>query len=170
MTLFHSTKRAKQWRQKKKHLHGVAPLWVNKNTFSCYNSFFFSVKAYKNLSSGRYCKKLPFMSNANALSDISPDDTKSCVHFSLSHIFVDVCLNDTYFPVAYLVITLCYCYCLFNVEYAIVTFYKFYPCLFKGDTSGTNELQSLFMTNVNAFSAYTLTLIVIIANVSYSSA
>ena len=67
------------------------------------------------------------MSNANALSDISPDDTKSCAHFSLSHIFVDVCLNGTYFPVAYLVITLCYCYCLFKVEYAIVTFYKFYP-------------------------------------------
>ena len=88
---------------------------------------FFSVKAYKNLSSGRYCKKLPFMSNANALTDISPDDTKSCVHFSLSHIFVDVCLNGTYFPVAYFVITLCYCYCLFNVEYAIATFYKFYP-------------------------------------------
>ena len=89
--------------------------------------FFFLVKAYKNLSSGRYCKTLPFMSNANSLSDISPDDTKSYVHFSLSHIFVDVCLNGTYFPVAYFVITLCYCYCLFNVEYAIVTFYKFYP-------------------------------------------
>lgn len=85
------------------------------------------MKAYKNLSSGRYCKKLQFMSNANALSDISPDDTKSCAHFSLSHIFVDVCLNGTYFPVAYFVMTLCYCYCLFNVEYAIVTFYKFYP-------------------------------------------
>ena len=65
---------------------------------------FFSVKAYKNLSSGRYCKKLLFMSNTNALSDISPDDAKSCVHFSLSHIFVDVCLNGTYFPVAYFIL------------------------------------------------------------------
>ena len=136
----------------------------------------FSVKAYKNLFSGRYCKKLPFMSNVNALSDISPDDTRSCVHFSLSHIFVDVCLNGTYFPVAYFVITLCYCYCLFNVEYTIVTFTNFTLtnvrlfCLFKGDTSGINELQSLFMTIVNAFIAYTLTLIVIIANVSCSSA
>ena len=134
------------------------------------------MKAYKNLSSGRYCKKLPFMSNANALSDISPDDTKSCVHFSLSHIFVDVCLNGTYFPVAYFVITLCYCYCLFNVEYAIVTFCKFYPdkcqtiLLIQRRHLGYNELQSLFMTNVNAFSAYTLTLIVIIVNVSCSSA
>lgn len=67
---------------------------------------FFSVKAYKNLSSRPYCKKLPFMSNVNALSDIFLDDTKSCVYFSLSHILGDVCLNGTNFPVEYFVITL----------------------------------------------------------------
>ena len=65
------------------------------------------MKAYKNLSSRPYCKKLPFMSNVNALSDIFLDDTKSCVYFSLSHdILGDVCLNGTNFPVEYFVITL----------------------------------------------------------------
>ena len=68
------------------------------------------------------------MLNVNALSDISISDTKSLVHFHLSHILVDVCLNGTYFPVAYFLITVCYCYCLFNVKCPIVTFYNlFYP-------------------------------------------
>ena len=71
------------------------------------------MKAYKNPSGGRYCKKFQFVSNVNALGDISFDDTKSRVHLKLSHILVDVCLNGTYFPMAYFVITLCYCYCLF---------------------------------------------------------
>ena len=127
-----------------------------------------------------YCngtgKKLPFVSTVNARSAILLNDTKSCVRFSFGHILADVCLNSTYFPVACFVITLCYSYCLFHVECAIVTFYRFYPdkCQtilpIQRRHLGINELQLLFMTNVNTFSAYTLTLIVIIANVSCSSA
>ena len=73
------------------------------------------MNAYKGLSGGRYCKKLPSVSNVNALGDISLDDSKSCVHFNLSRILFDVWLNGT-FPVAYFIKTLCYCYCLFNLE------------------------------------------------------